>query len=332
MKKIVTSICMVALVALAFTSCKKNETSQAVAFNYSTEQLVNDEGSYEKVYLDDNYKVQFEPGDLVTVFNITDATGTTSNSVLYEVNNNNLLEPYMSPSIINPTTAGHYYTFYPGNNVVSVANLGNENRATFRLDATQEGRVDSLGQPMIPYSALYMAAKDETHQTFTQTHFHFKNICGVLSPRFYSADGKKIKSIAVTDNAMHLTGDVTLKIHEVDPDRMTTLFRNYQETPAYTELLNNYKTQLGWSVANAGSTVVVDYSNVPGGGVQLGQTADDATRFFIVLRPLALLHGCHIVVTTIDDQNVEDTFELHSTIDNRIKPNNIKNMVAVCVD
>ena len=329
MKKIVTSICMVALVALAFTSCKKNETSQAVAFNYSTEQLVNDEGSFEKVYLDDNYKVQFEPGDLVTVFNITDATGTTSNSVLYEVNNNNLLEPFMSPSIINPTTAGHYYTFYPGNNVVSVANLGNENRATFRLDATQEGRVDADGKPMIPYSALYMAAKDGTNQTFAQTHFHFKNICGVLSPRFYSADGKKIKSIAVTDNAMHLTGDVTLKIHEVDPGYMTTLFNNY---PTSLPQLETYKTQLGWSVANAGSTVVVDYSNVPGGGVQLGQTADDATRFFIVLRPLALLQGCHIVVTTIDDQNVEDTFELHSTIDNRIKPNNIKNMVAVCVD
>ena len=330
MKKIVTSICMVALVALAFTSCKKNETSQAVAFNYATEQLVYDDGSFEKVYLDDNYKVQFEPNDLVTVFNITDATGTTSNSTLYKVNSNNLLEPYLSPSITNPTTPGYYYTFYPGNNVVDVTNLSNENRATFRLDATQTCRVDADGKPMIPYSALYMAAKDETAHSFNQTFFNFKNICGVLSPRFYSPSGKKVKSIAVTDNAMHLVGDVTLKVHEVDPVEMSRLFTNYSDDAAYLQELEAYKTLVGWSVANAGSTVVLNCVDSEHGlnCVQLGQTADDATRFFIVLRPLALLQGCHIVITFDDD----DTAELITTNDNRIKPNHIKNFVAINVD
>jgi hypothetical protein len=329
MKKIVTSICMVALVALAFTSCKKKETSQVFAFNGTTEQLVNDEGSFEKVYLDDNYKVQFEENDIIELFNITNATGTTSAAGMYYLNSNLQFVPSSAQTYLNPTTSGNYYAFYPGDNVVAL-NLYNENRATFRLDATQYCRLDdATGKPMIPNHALYMAAKDEQHQNLFETFYNFKNICGVLSCKFYSPSGKKVKSIAVTDKKFRLVGDVTLKIHEVDPVEMTYLFRNYSDNPDYLQQLNEYKSRVGYAISGTtGNTVVLDCSQVAGGSVQLGQTKEEATRFFIVLRPLALLNGCDIVITF--DNN--DTYEIHSTRDNRISPNIIRNISAVNVD
>lgn len=326
MKKIVTSICMVAVVALAFTSCKKKENSQAFAFNHSVEQLVSDEGSLEKAYVDDNFTFQFEVNDHVEIFNIGDNTGANSSCGLYKVDNNMILQPTGSGAA-TPTTNGNYYAFYPGDNVTIGSEFYNENRATFRLDPTQTCQVNADGKPMVPAGALYMAAKDETATSITQSFFNFKNICGVLSLKFYSPSGKTVKSIAITDKTFNLVGDVTLKIHEVDPVYMTTLFRNYNDSPEYLAELNAYKSRLGYQISgDVRNTVVLDCST--GGGVQLGQTKEDATRFFIVLRPLALLNGCDIVITFDDD----DTYEIHSTRDNRISPNIIRNISAVNVD
>lgn len=324
MKKIVKCVCMMAVVALAFTSCKKTETTQVLAFNNTTEQLVSDEGNFEKVYLDQNSKVHFENGDKVMIFNIHSETGAGSAGVKYVVSGNG---DQLTPDGILVDT-GTYYAFYPGDNVnLASSQLSNENRAVFTLQPTQVCRIID-GKPAIPENSLYMAAKDAIHINLSETSFDFKNICGVLSCKFYSPSGKVVKSIAVTDRKFHLTGDVTMKIHEVDPGEMTTLFRNYSDSDAYLQQLLAYENRVGYSVANTGSTVTLDCSQVAGGGVQLGQTKEEATRFFIVLRPLALLNGCDIVITFDDD----DTYEIHSTRDNRISPNVIRNMTAVNVD
>lgn len=337
MKKIARTFYMIAVVALAFTSCKKkNDDAQSFKFNGATEQFVstNEEGLEERVYLDGANKVQFEVGDRMMLFNITDETGSTSGAARYVVADGMVLSREIGE--ISGTTGGNYYAFYPGENVAST-NLTNQNRAVFRLDATQYDRRDAEGKPMIPFTgsateqknALYMAAKDLTHTTLTDAYFDFKNICGVLSLKFYSPSGKTVKSIAITDKTFNLVGDVTLKIHEVDPVYMTTLFRNYNDSPAYMTELNAYKSRLGYQISgDVRKTVVLDCSQVAGGGVQLGQTKAEATRFFIVLRPLALLNGCDIVVTFDDD----DTYEIHSTRDNRISPNIIRNISAVNVD
>lgn len=323
MKKIAKCMCMMAVVALAFTSCKKTETTQVLAFNNTTEQLVNDEGSFEKVYLDQNYKVHFENGDEVMVFNIQNETGAGSAGVKYTVTGDG---NQLTPAGGSIDQNGNFYAFYPGGNVnLTETQLYNQNRAVFTLQPTQVCRIID-GKPAIPVNSLYMAAKDAIHTSWSETYFDFKNICGVLSCKFYSPSGKVVKSIAVTDRKFHLTGDVTMKIHEVDPGEMSTLFRNYSDSDAYWQQLLNYENRVGYSVTNTGSTVTLDCSQV--GGVQLGQTKEEATRFFIVLRPLALLYGCDILITFDDD----DTYEIHSTRDNRISPNVIRNISAVNVD
>lgn len=329
MKKITKCMCMMGVVALAFTSCKKKEDSQAFAFNHSIEQLVSDEGSLEKAYVDDNFTFQFEVNDHVELFNIGDNTGLSSSCGLYKVNSSMLLEPTGTGGAAMPTTAGNFYAFYPGDNVTAGSEFYNENQATFRLDPTQTCQVNADGKPMVPAGALYMAAKDETATSLSQSFFNFKNICGVLSPKFYSPSGKTVESIEITDNTFNLVGDVTLKIHEVEPVYMTTLFRNYNDSPAYMSELNAYKSLLGYQISgDVRKTVVLDCSQVAGGGVQLGQTKAEATRFFIVLRPLALLNGCDIKINFTDSTSKT----IHSTKDNRISPNIIKNISAVNVD
>ena len=330
MNKIAKSLCMMAVVALAFTSCKKNQTdTQSIKFNGTTQQfeVLNDGDDFEKVYLDGNNTVQFEEGERIQLFNVMSPEGTGSNAVLYELDANMILQQIEGYGEIGSQTSGNYYAFYPGENVKRL-NMSNENRAKFRLDAVQNDRRDDAGNVMIPMKALYMAAKDMTHTNLADAYYDFKNICGMLSLKFYSPSGKTVKSIEVTDNHFNLVGDVTLKIHEVDPVYMTTLFRNYDENNStYMAELQDYLSadRLGYMLdGDISRTLKLDCGN----GVQLGTTKAEATRFFLVMRPLALLKGCTIKITFTDDTYKEIT----STKNNMISPNVIRNISAVNVD
>lgn len=324
-------MCMMAVVALAFTACKKNETEKSVLpLNATFETLtVENESGFEKVYLD-NGKVKFESGDAVALFNIkaNPTTSEPSQVGVYTVQPD-LLGLYITPPTpLDGTTDGNYYAFYPGG-AVSGAELLASNRSTFTLEDTQI----YPNNPFDPYfplpnNCLYMAAKDETATTLTTTVYNFKNICGILALNLYSPSGKSVKSIEVTDKKFNIVGDVTLRIDRVDPAQLTTLFNNYSDDAAYQAELQNYlfgPDGLEYSVANASPTVTL---NCGSEGVELGTTAAEATRFFIVMRPLALTEGCDIVITFTD----ESTHVINSVRNNVIKPNRIRNMSPVSVN
>lgn len=331
MNKFAKTLCMMAVLALAFVSCKKTETTgYSFPFKGSVQQFENVyEGDFDRAYMNpDNLKVYFEEGDAIMLFNIyQDPAGfESSHGQTYWLNAGHLVNPYGTISLqINQPgqLQSYYYGFYPAENVVDFLHLDNENRATFRMDAEQTYRTIS-GVPTIPQGALYMAAKDEDHNNLNQAVFNFQNICGVLSLKFYSPTGKTVTSIVVEDNRFELVGDITLKIHEVDPVYMTTLFRNYNETDAaYMAELATYLNDLGFQTTGVGNAVTL---NCPD-GVTLGTTPEAASRFFIVLRPLALLEGCHITVNFTEGP----AFEINSTKNNVISPNVVRNMKAVNV-
>jgi hypothetical protein len=316
MNKFAKTLCMMAVVVLAFTSCKKNNQDvKSMAFNGSFEQFQVEESDY-RAYIDNTNTIRFEDGDEVMLFNIVDPAN--SQSAKYEVSNNgtklNLVD-----GTIDPTTDGSYYAFYPAGNVTP--NLGDENKAVFTLAGTQTYR-SNAGAPVIPAGALYTAAKDATHKTLTQTFFEMKNICGILELNLYSASGKTVRSITVTDNAFNLVGDMTLKIDQVNPSEMTTLFYNYGD-PAYETQLAAYMNQVGYYAANTNNSVTLNC----GTGVALSTDASNPTQFFIVLRPLALRHGCVLTIEFTDDS--VETYE--STKPNVIKPNYIRVIKAMQV-
>lgn len=329
MNRIAKSICMIAVIALAFTACKKNDTdTKTLQFKGSTEaMMVVDEEFGEKVYMDGNNRIQFEAGDYVSIFNVENADGTGSQCALFEVVTPDNWQNVSGP-INGSHTTGAYYAYYPGgDSYVNTTQLTNGNRVKFTLWPTQQDRRDGDNKPMIPYQSLYAAAVDSIHN-LNDAWFNFKNICGILSLKLYSPSGKTVTSIAVTDNRYNLVGDVTLKINEVSPTYMTTLFRNYNENNAdYMTELNAYLNRIGYKVTSGqaiiGNTVTLNCGN----GITLGTTKAKATEFYIVLRPLALLKGCTVKVFF---SNGTDT-EIKSTKNNCIGPNVIKKMSAVNV-
>ena len=320
MKKLLRGICLMGVVALLATSCNKKETSM-VYRAYSYDQTFDieygdiEEGS--RVYIDDNYRVMFEEGDQVMLYNVDSDDPTQSVAAMYVVDATSN-QPTLSPvgSEIPEAMMTAKYAFYPGNNV-NTDDLANENRSTFTLNTVQTYAAEGIAK-----DALYMAAKIDNEDE-TGNNFAFRNICGILVMKFYNPDGKSIENITVTDNTHNLTGDVTLKVDEVDPGRMMGLFRNYDPNdPNSQTAVAGYMEEVGYAVANAGNVLTLDC-----GGVALGTSAAEATTFYFVLRPLALMNGFDMVITFTDGT----TKTITTTRDNKIKPNTLRVFPALKV-
>ena len=316
------------VVALLATSCNKQQNNSMVYRGYSYDgQFDTEMANYDepgRAYIDATAKVEFEQGDKVMLFNIENANGEGSEYAMYQVAASSY-QPELTPVDANVTVSDELFTlgkyaFYPGDNV-GTAQMSNENRAIFPIASTQEYR-EVAGTPVIAHNALYMAAKIDNELEAVNV-FAFRNICGVLSLKFFSPTGKTVKSIAVTDHERYLSGDVTLKIHEVDPGYMMQLFRNYG-VAGNEELIAEYMDQVGYSVAVDSQTMTLDC----GAGIQLGTTRNDANQFYMVLRPLALNGGFDIDITFSD--NTTKTISVNK--DNTIKPNTFRVFPPMNVD
>jgi hypothetical protein len=325
---------MVAVIALAFTACKKKENdAKVLKFNGATEQLVvvNDEPDG-RMYIDANNFVQFDNGDEVAVFNCPDASGANSNYTIYTITGNGA---YWTGNDSNIDYDGVFYAYYPGGSEYVTPMLSNGNRVKFTLMPTQEYRVDDVtGRPLVPQNALYMASKAEG-TTLGTAYFDFKNICGVLAMNLYGTDtSRKVMSIELEDPAINIVGEVTMKIDEVDPVEMTSLLNNYNYTnPYYVSWLNNYKDRIDYYISGTNEhpvshTMTLDCTTNFPNGVQLGTTEADATTFYFVLRPLALKNGCNMTVYFSDGTKKY----LNTTIGHMMHPNYIMKMKPVCVD
>ena len=240
MKKLVKGICLLGVVALVATSCNKENTDAKVYRGVNFDERFEVEAANgfegERVYLDDSYKVYFEADDLVMLFNIDDANAANSEAALYKVTtagNTPEFAPYQAEETISDEMMSAKYAFYPGNNV-DLTELANDNRGIFKLEPVQEYREGKISQ-----EALYMAAKIDNADNDV---FAFRNICGILTLKFYSPTAKTVKSIAITDNSMSLTGDVTLKVNTVDPAAMIGDFKNICEGNAtVAEIATQYQ-------------------------------------------------------------------------------------------
>lgn len=316
MKQFVKVFCLMAVVALAFTSCKKSD-QKAVSFNGATQQfVVEDDGS--KAYLDDAYYMNFEQGDVVKLFNIS-STPSNSECADYSATSTGQRVIFQAVGNMAVQTKGSFYGFYPAETVTP--NLSNENRATFTLREEQVYReVD--GKPAISKGDLYMAAKVDDVQNITDADFYFQNICGILSLKYYDTKSNEpwvIKSITVYDKHFNLTGDVNLKVDKVTTEGLVALCEEYNPAnPAATAaLIANYKDEIGYNVTNAGDHVTLTFGSE---GFALSQDANNPSRFFFVLRPLALSHGYRVVVTDMNDDEYE---VVNSNTNKKIKPNTI---------
>lgn len=328
MNKFAKVICMIAVVALAFTSCKKND-AKSFKLNATTEQFteIYDEDFGEKAYLNSSNRMFFEVNDRIDVFNlgtskklhnVYECTGFDgAGDVIWD-------EYTTAPDGFGTLDSdGAYYAFYPQQCVYSY-DLNNY-MATFEVKDEQVYREDADNNVMVPLNALYMAAKHiPTTGNLDDAWFEFNNICGILSLRFYSPSGKHVTSIVVKDNRFNIVGKITCKLNMIEPNVLTTKLRQYKDTESYnTELYTYLRETLGYNNTDGGKELTLNCTqNFGAAGVELPKIQSKAKRFLIVMRPLALLKGCVITVNFSDAEPAE----MKVNRDNRISPSVIRNM------
>ena len=315
MKKIFKGVCMMAVVALAFSSCTKKDNN-AQSF-FAQAQEIESEG-IDRTYVNGGV-TYFESGDQMMMFNINNTDASQSYYGIYEAASTGFSTQfnYQSGPITNHgTRQDAFFAYYPAENV-DVRYLGTDNEAVFSIPTTQTYR-ELNGASVFPEKAWAMASKDATHTQIQDAHFSFQTIMGAINLKLYSNGNKTrtVQSIVFEDNTFNVTGDVHLKIHEVNPTTLTSLLNNYNPNdPNYMAGLNEYITRSGYHVDGRKQKEIT----LQVGGVDLTSTPKS---FYICLRPLAMYGGFTITVNFADG----DKAVISTTKNNMIKPNVQKNL------
>ncbi|MBQ5456118.1 MAG: hypothetical protein IIT63_09865, partial [Prevotella sp.] len=137
MKRVIRCFCMIALVALAFTSCKKQEQKSTVMIK--TQELVDMDEN--RAYIASNNKIMFEQGDVVMIFNIDNEVPTHSHCAQYAaVQEGNFVRfENCGTGEVAEDILDAYYAFYPGGaNNIHTEMAGGENKCQFYVAPTQE--------------------------------------------------------------------------------------------------------------------------------------------------------------------------------------------------
>lgn len=328
MKNVIRCICMMAIVALAFTSCKKEvqkTTKPTTAiFTITAQDLVDGNVNENRAYFDPtSLKIMFDQGDMVMIFNIDEEVPTNSQCAQYAAvqGGNFVTVQNCGFGEVAENVRNAYYAFYPsGPGHIQCEFYQGENKARFYVSPTQKYRPDR-----VPLEAMYMAAKVDNVEHLAQTEtpetaFFFRNICGVYDMMLFDPNGPTVvKEIKITDNSFNLSGWVEVILPEVDPVEMQSLFNNYDPSdPSYMQSLSQYIDRVGFNVTEQGNTLTL---TMPEEGVQIGTTQATCTHFYMVLRPLALTYGYTIDITFADGST--KTIDL-SDRNHQVAPNVIK--------
>ena len=323
MKKVFRCMCMIALVALVFTSCKKEEEKTTI--HVISQDLVEAD-DVDRAYIDMNDQFRhiiFEEGDMCMIYNISVETPGPeySHSATYEAvtTGNNVQFVNCGWGSVGHRMDDAFYAYYPAGPSYIRDRLDEGNNVNeFYVKPTQNYRTVD-GEPAIPDKAMYMAAKVADANKVADADFYFKNICGVFAFKLWDANGiANVTQVQVYDLNMDLSGWVELVIPEVDPDEMISLFNNYSADPAYLVELGQYLERVGYHASETGNHITL---NMPDGGVQIGNTKATASQFYMILRPLAMSQGAHVIVTYATGE-VKDVYIPAGTI--TMAPNAIK--------
>jgi hypothetical protein len=330
MKKILRGVCMLAVVALAFTSCKKNnEQKEGIRFSGVTEAFVVNTFDEDRAYIGTNGNTNtfFEVNDQIMVYNLNSDDATHTNYGIYWTDKaGHRVDWYYSSGTVinhNPTETA-LFAFYPAEIVNNARLWEGENEAMFEIVNHQEYRKYG-NQVVLPKTTLAMAAADTVAAGVDEKEFQFRNIMGGLWLRLTDTQARTITSIVYEDNTFNVTGRVHLKIDKVNPDVLLSLLNNYGQ-PGNAEALAAYISESGYFVDDAhaalkGKVITLDC----GEGVQL--SANSAKDFLITLRPLAMYDGCKITFNFAEGEPLVYNFAGGTPQQRMIRPNHFTRLV-----
>ncbi|MBO7617187.1 MAG: hypothetical protein J6T22_08280 [Bacteroidales bacterium] len=312
MKSVIRCACMMALVVLAFTACKKNEQNEPkkTTFTASTPQLEY-EGD-DRVYfaLDDpSRRIVFEPGDMCMLFNINESEPWRSNCATYEAiqEGNDVEFRNCGLGEVALERQDAFYVVYPGGPGCTQTELSSgENKSRFYVSPNQEY---SQGIINIGLPNMYMFGKVDDVDELGDVHFQFHYLSGILGIKAYEAAQRRLTEIKIVDNYFDLSGWVEVILPQFDWVEFVSMYNRYDlDNPDYLEELEAYKQRIGYQMYDASNTFTL---NIPD-GVQLGNSNASTTCFYITLRPLALLLGGHVVFTFDDGSQKEVEIPAHA--------------------
>ena len=298
MNKLMKCICMMVLVALSFTSCNKTEEKHNSTFRAIIKDAAFEVVGEDKAYVDSANIIQFEQGDVCMVFNLDEDHPANSHCATYEALESGNFVGFQNCGLgeVAEEKLDYFMAFYPGGSDRLQSQLsGDYNKAKFIISNRQYYREDKVSR-----GDLFMVATVDD-ANLSQGCFVFKSMMGVLQLQPYEFEPRIVTSIEVIDNAFNLNGEVTVNISGLG-SKSSTIF----------DAMDGSK--------DGGNTMTL---NMPDGGVQLGASKATTPKFNIVLRPVALYAGFHIIFT-FDDGNVKDV-EISSGVIT-IKPNTVTNV------
>lgn len=156
MKKVVRMLGLCALVALAFTSCKKNDNTNKVTFKAVITQPVSDD----RIQIDNLKYLNWNEGDVIRVFNIVE---NVNESFTVESGKYSGMDAQFDgdPTFLaNIMTAGTYTAFYPVYNVEGDNVILNEISTTQNWVHKNQGGIENGRYP------LYAVNNDEGNFVF----------------------------------------------------------------------------------------------------------------------------------------------------------------------
>lgn len=300
-KKIIYAVCMMGLVALVATSCKKKE--EATTFIGQIECL-EDGGTFgdddNRAYMHpSSLAVYWEVDDEIKVYNINEDDYEQTITQIYTVDQTNMTHSTISGDPVGTNTV--FYAFYPAEMCKTGEHLLEGNLEVFELSdeqplATPGGAWTFCG------TSLPMAAKCEDLTAFT-----FKSVFGFARFRL-TAEGSgndtwRIAGLKVVDNHFNLSGQVTLKPHKIDTKRLGDIMTAFKGGAELTDIYdyNNYVLShtgdgLGYSAQGGGNYVICSLLERAGGGLEVSALNNQWVDVLVSLRPGALAYGFKLYV------------------------------------
>ena len=283
------AICMVSSLALLASSCKKNEENAEATINLPHFEEYGDvDGG--RLYIDfSNNTYKWNANDEVMFYNLDAEDGTqTIKSVFTTTASAEGLTSAVFTGDDLGAKKDHFFVFYPTNKIVNgTAALDADNYETFSVDGEQTYTLVK-GNPTVDPTSLAAACETDNAKSFMMKH-----IFGVMRLKLKGV--KTVDHLEVVDNSFNLSGNVTMKLHEVNMTTFSDIMDAYAADYGSHEAdLAEYLQVLGYSSEPAGKTMVLNCPN----GVQLSENTQ--TVFYISMRPGALVNGFKVNVYFTD--------------------------------
>ena len=243
MKKVVRILGLCAIVALAFTSCKKDNQPAEISFKATINQPVNTS----KTHIDNaTNMLVWDANNTIKVFNANGVEGD------FTTNDSEVVEATFVGTLPETST---YTAFYPNAAV-------NENAVTLNLSAAQNYVANNFGNDVYPMAANSTLSNDVYH-------FQFHSPASVLRLRLKSNNNCTVKSISMTGaTGDKLAGDI---VYSSFSDPTSCTFENTTNSVTLTaaegvQLLADEETAFNLVVLNGNMSVgtqfvVKDMSN-----------------------------------------------------------------------